>query len=142
MITMAKRGRPRDYKSVDDMSKKIDEYFMECDKRMVDVVSKLGTVVKVNKQRPYTISGLCLYLDLSRKVLLEYQNREDREEFRNTITRAKMKIENDVSEGALDGRYDGRVAQFNLKNNFSDTWRDKKEIDVAASVTIIDDISE
>ena len=136
---MAKRGRPRDYKSVDDMSKKIDKYFLMCDERMVDVVSKLGTVVKVNKQRPYTVSGLCLYLELDRSNLLRYQNRE---EFCNTITRAKMKIENDVSEGALDGRYDGRVAQFNLKNNFSNAWRDKKEIDVAASVTIIDDISE
>ena len=136
---MAKRGRPRDYKNVEDMSKKIDEYFAECDSRMMEIVTKEGKVVKVNKQRPYTISGLCLYLYITRETLLQYQSKE---EFSDTITRAKMKIENDVSEGALDGRYDGRVAQFNLKNNFSDTWRDKKEIDVAASVTIIDDISE
>ena len=139
MIRMAKVGAPRFYKSVEDMSKKIDEYFLMCDDRMVDVVTKAGKVVAINKQRPYTISGLCLHLEIDRSTLLRYQNRE---EFCNTITRAKMKIENDVSEGALDGRYDGRVAQFNLKNNFSDTWRDKKEIDVAASVTIIDDISE
>ena len=56
---------------------------------------------------------------------MEYQEKKD---FRNTITCAKGRIENDVEEGSLEGRYDSRVSIFNLKNNFKETWKDSHEL--------------
>jgi hypothetical protein len=134
-----KVGRPLLYEDPKEMEKKIEEYFQECDEREVEEITKKGEVVSVRKQRPYTVSGLCLHLGIDRNTLLLY---EKRKEFIGTITRAKLKIENDVVEGGMEGRYDSKIVQFNLTNNFSDVWRDKKEVDVNANVTFVDDIRE
>ena len=53
---MAKAGRPKKYKSVKLMKEKIDMYFEMCDE----------------KNEPYTVTGLCLALDICRDTLLEY----------------------------------------------------------------------
>lgn len=97
-------GRPRKYKGVEAMKKKIDEYFTEANE-------------------PYTVTGLGLHLDLTTEGLREY---EAREEYSATIKKAKMQIEDNLNKLALTGKLNPTVTIFNLKNNFG--WKDKQEI--------------
>lgn len=98
-------GRPKKYKNKKELQKKIDEYFSFCDE----------------KEKPYTICGLALALDLDRKSLLNYS--ED-EEFFHTIKKAKQKIEVFAEEQLYNGKATAGVI-FNLKNNYG--WKDKTE---------------
>ena len=110
-----KGGRPKKYSELELFQKKTDEYFKMCDE----------------KEKPYTITGLCLYLDICRDTLIEY---EKREEFTDTIKRAKNKVENYVEENSLMGKLNPTVSIFNLKNNFG--WKDKTEIETNQNIKV------
>lgn len=98
-------GRPPKYTEVEEMQKKIDKYFEDC---------------KLNN-RPYTITGLGLALDMSRQDLINYSKKE---KFFDTIKRAKMRVENYLEERLInDSSATGII--FNLKNNYG--WKDKQE---------------
>ena len=60
--------KPLKFKSVEELQEKIDNYFNAMDEQ----------------ERPYTISGLALFLDTSRRTLLNY---EKRQEYFHTIKR-------------------------------------------------------
>lgn len=104
----------------------IDEYFSTCDKM----------------QRPYTITGLALFLDMDRKTLLRYE-KEYEDEFCHTIKRAKERVQEFV-ECCLFKKGIAQGVMFNLKNNFG--WQDKQEIDATVKdkvkVVIIDDLPD
>jgi hypothetical protein len=101
-------GRPLKYKSVKEMQNAIDKYFDECDR----------------ENRPYTVSGLAYALGTNRQTLINY---EDKEEFIDTIKRAKARIEcyNEELLYSKDAPTAGVI--FNLKNNYG--WKDKQEIE-------------
>ena len=101
-------ARPKLYSSVEDMQKKIDEYFAICDE----------------KEKPYTMSGLAYALDMDRKSLLNYSKDE---KFFPTIKKAKLKIEQQLEENLYRlGNNSGII--FNLKNNYG--WQDKTEMEI------------
>lgn len=115
---MNKVGRPLKFDSVENLELKIQEYFDSCwETKEVD-----GNILQ-RQVRPYTITGLAVHLDTSRETLLDY---EDKEEFSDTIKRAKMKIHNYVEEYLFTGK-NQTGAIFNLKNNYG--WTDKTEVD-------------
>jgi hypothetical protein len=125
-----KGGRPLMYKNAEEMQQKIDEYFTECDgKPLLDnegnpMIDKNGKPIMYGV-RPYTITGLALALGFnSRQALLNYQARE---EFYDTITRAKARVERYAEERLFD-KDGSNGAKFSLANNFSD-WREKQQID-------------
>ena len=113
------------YRTVEELQKKIDEYFKSCegeifkDKEGKYVFDKFGKPVWINKKPP-TITGLALFLGFGgRQALLNYQNRDM---FKDTITIAKSRIEEYV-EGRLFDK-DGVVgAKFSLVNNFKG-WKE------------------
>jgi hypothetical protein len=141
-------GRPPLYKSAVEMQKAIDKYFKDCDGKPYTlkdsetgeekpVFDKYGQPIVIG-QRPYTITGLALALGLnSRQALLNYQ---DKQEFVDTVTRAKAKVE-EYTESRLFDRDGAMGAKFSLANNFKE-WRDKQDIEHSGSigVTIVDDI--
>lgn len=116
-------SRPLKFESVEDLSERISEYFYACDTHMKTVFTKDGEAIEVPVPKPYTISGLAYFLGTSRKVLLEYESRN--EEFSNTIKNAKAKIEAYVEESLWTPKVTAGVI-FNLKNNFG--WVDKTDI--------------
>ena len=67
-----RRGRPLKFKNEEDLAKRITAYF------------------KKTKQGEWTIKGLALALDTSRETLMNY---EAREEFFDTIKKAKTMVE-------------------------------------------------
>jgi hypothetical protein len=129
-------GRPWKYKTAKEMQEIIDEYFKECDGKLYTikdvetgeekaVLDKYGNPVIVG-QKPYTITGLALALGLnSRQALLNYQGRE---EFNDTVTRAKAKVE-EYAESRLFDKDGANGAKFSLANNFRD-WRDKQDVEL------------
>ena len=130
-------GRPKKYNNAEEMQKKIDEYFNSCQKPVKIFSKDLGKYIIVTDEKgnieyeqykPYTITGLANALNMSRQDLINY---EKENEFFDTITRAKRKVEQYVEERLFD-KDGANGAKFNLANNFS-RWKDKQEVEVANS---------
>lgn len=134
-----KVGRPPMYKTAKEIQKKIDAYFEECKGEILTdsdgnpLTAKNGDIIRIGA-RPLTITGLALALGFnSRQALLNYQAKD---EFHDTIMRAKAKVECYAEERLFD-KDGANGAKFSLANNF-DGWKEKKEIeaDVSSTVTI------
>lgn len=96
-------GRPLKFKTPEELQNKVDEYFRTCEET----------------KTPLTITGLAYHLETTRETLMDYQKRDN---FSDTIKRAKLRIEMDY-EKALRAR--GSAGDiFGLKN-FG--WKDKFE---------------
>lgn len=108
-------GRPLKFKTVEELEKAIQAYF---DEVAQDFQKDANGIIH---QAPLTITGLALALDTSRKVLMEY---EERDEYSNTVKRAKTVVENYAEKRLFGSNATGAI--FALKN-FG--WKDKNEVD-------------
>ena len=133
------------YNTAEEIQEKIDQYFAECegtqlhDKDGNPLLNKYGLPIFVNVKPP-TITGLALALGFtSRQALLNYQAKE---EFVDTITRAKSRVECYAEERLYD-KDGANGAKFNLANNF-EGWKEKQaiEADVKEKVTINIELSD
>lgn len=105
-------GRPRKYKSPEEMQIAIDDYFITCDK----------------ENKPYLITGLALHLGFTSRVdLINYEGYSP--EFHNTIKKAKSRVEAYCESKIFANNPAGAI--FALKNY---GWRDRQELDVNADV--------
>ena len=137
-------GRPLKFPAVKDMASKIDDYFNSITitksvfdhvvtgqdvngNDVFDKIPRLNNGGKQIYQTDYleipTILGMCSYLGISRSRLLEY---EIREEYRDTIKKAKEKVEQYLEE-QLHRTTQVAGIIFNLKNNFG--WKDTQTIE-------------
>lgn len=130
-------GRPPDFTSAIEMQIRIDKYSKDCegtiykDKDGETVFDKYGSPI-ITGDKPLTITGLALALGFtSRQSLLNYQGKE---EFVDTITRAKSQVE-EYAETRLFDKEGSNGAKFSLSNNFKD-WRDKQDIELNGSMVI------
>lgn len=120
-------GRPPKYETPEEMQKVIDEYFhalklKQCilagvDREMTE--EELELVDSMDESVP-TVSGLAYRLGMSRQALCDY---EGKEQFLDTIKRAKQRIEISLENRLAGNNVTGAI--FNLKNNFQ--WKDKTE---------------
>lgn len=98
-------GRPLKFKSVEELQEKIDGYFSLC----------------ATDKEPITITGLALALDTTRDLLVNYGKKD---EFSDTIKKAKLKVENEYEKRLVKRGSSGDI--FALKN-FG--WSDKQEVE-------------
>jgi hypothetical protein len=112
-------GAPLKY-APNEFETKIVDYF-----KFVDEENKKRRLQRFTgeKLKPYTISGICVFLEVSRETWREYGKKP---EFAEAIKRAKTIVENYVEEGLLNGSINAIGGIFNLKNNFG--WVDKIDI--------------
>lgn len=89
-----------------DAQRKINRYFELCEE----------------KGRPFTLTGLALYLKTTKPTLYNYSLKE---EYKEMLAQAKQRIENFIEEESLLGHINPIIAKFNLQNNFG--WKDKRE---------------
>jgi DNA-binding XRE family transcriptional regulator len=108
-------GQPLKFKSVKDLQKDVDRYFAKCD--LTD--------------KPYTITGLALFLGTSRQTLINYESGGVYAKFFDTIKTAKTRVENYAEEKLFGNNATGPI--FALKN-FG--WKDKKEVDQNTNMTV------
>lgn len=138
-------GCPRKFTSVKKLQKKIDSYFASCWDNipifgakgpiMIDDIENPGQKKQLTQRqqvKPYTITGLANALELTRQGLLDYENRD---EFADTIKRAKGLVEQ-YAEEQLFMQKNATGAIFNLKNNYG--WKDKteQELTVKGSIAV------
>lgn len=140
-------GRPLLFNSVKELQTKIDEYFESCwdykrdmfggrivDKTPIgkneDGSTKWSSGEFVKEQvKPYTVSGLAVYLGTSRETLMNYSKRA---KYFDTIKNAKDKIYAFTEESLFTSKPTGAI--FSLKNNYG--WVDKQQVE--ADVKSID----
>lgn len=103
---MARRGRPLKFNSLEELQEKINSYFSSV------------------KMEEWTITGLALSLDTSRETLMNY---EDKEEYFDTIKKAKEMVHNAYE---IDLRRKGRSGDIFALKNFG--WTDKTEQDITS----------
>lgn len=138
------RGRPNKYQTVEELEKIINKYFTACWTQKVDMFGKpvylkdkkgkLTNKKVMVQTRPYTITGLAVALDTSRETLLNY---EDKDDFFDTIKRAKQMCQQYAEESLFVGK-NPAGAIFNLKNNYGG-WRDKVETEHSGNVTWLEE---
>ena len=114
-------SRPPLFDSVETLEDAIEGYFKDCEK----------------DSKPLTMSGLAVALEVDRKTILNYSNKE---EFFPTIKKARDKVEAFAEEQLYrSGQVTGVI--FNLKNNFD--WKDKHETEHSGNLgigSILDEI--
>lgn len=108
-------GRPRVFNSQEELEQKIMEYWQRCEQN----------------NKPYTLSGLALWIGVDRKTLYNYS---EKDEFFPTIKKAKDIVEASMEERALTGENNVTFSIFALKNNFG--WRDKQEIEHSGETSV------
>lgn len=109
-------GRPPKWKSPEELQVLIDKYFLDCEAN----------------NEPLTITGLAMALDTYRETLMNYQ---EKDEFMDTIKKAKQRIENAYEQRLI--KY-GRSGDIFALKNFN--WTDKQEIEANVSANIEVDI--
>ena len=125
-----KGGRPPKYRSAKAMQKVIDKYFESCESK--PLLDKKGNVLTDKRGKPViipgpppTVTGLALALGFTnRQSLLNYQ---EKDEFFDTITRAKARVEQYAEERLFD-KDGANGAKFSLANNFSG-WKEKTQVE-------------
>jgi hypothetical protein len=110
----APRGKPLAFPTVESLQEAVDSYFAPGG----DAWDGTGDEVKFLP----TMSGLALALDVDRKTVLNYSNKDD---YFPTIRKARAIIENNLEKNLYGNSVTGLI--FNLKNNFG--WNDKQELD-------------
>lgn len=123
-----KKGRPRGSGAwtAAKLNERSRAYFDKCDSRTRIAVVKDGTV-EVPYPAPYSIEGLCVYLDIDRATFLRWRKLDN--PLGKAAERAHLIVTANRVEGALDGRQNASFAQFCLKNNDPDHYRDKLEVE-------------
>lgn len=104
-------GRPLKFKTVKELDDKVKEYFT------------------LTPKEEWTITGLAIHLDTFRSVLCDY---EDKDEFSNTVKKAKQRVENGYE---IDLKKSGRSGTIFALKNFD--WKDKTESEVNLTGTLI-----
>jgi hypothetical protein len=117
-------GKPPKYMP-EELEEKIVEYF-----KYVDDINKQRKLKRFEgeKLKPFTISGICVFLDISMETWAEYSKKQ---EYAEPIKRAKSRVMNHIEEGMMNGTLSTIGSIFNLKNNFG--WVDKIEVNTTTS---------
>lgn len=96
-------GRPPKYKNKEEVEKIIKDYFESL------------------PEIEWTVTGLAMALNMSRQDLINYENKE---EFFDTIKRAKDKVQESYEKSL---RKNGRTGDIFALKNFG--WTDRQEIE-------------
>lgn len=127
-----KSGRPRLFQNwtADLLQERARKYFEKCDSRTRTIVTKDGLFQEQHPE-PYSVEGLCVYLDITRSEFATWRKRSDDLGRRAEMIHLKI-TENRIS-GALDGTQNSSFAQFMLKNNNPADYKDKVEVENSVS---------
>lgn len=136
----SKHGRNKLFASPEMLWDAACEYFSWCDKHpwnKVDFKGAMVEKVKIPTERPYTISGLCLYLDCDRSYFAKFKsNLKADDDFFTVITRIEDVIYTQQFEGATVGAYNGNIIARALG------LAEKKEVDLSGSINDKPDLTK
>ena len=131
----SKHGRDKLFKTPDLLLEAASEYFQWCDdnpwikKEAVKSGDMAGMIIDVPTQRPYTMQGICSYLDCGVNYFNQFEDsilkKEDSlsKDFSLVITRIREAIYQQKFEGATVGAFNANIIARDLG------LTDKKEIE-------------
>jgi hypothetical protein len=115
--------RNRIYDTVEELEDRINAYFDWCDTQRVAMPSSGNNPPKLVNM-PYTMSGLCLYLNIDLETFDKYSKNEY---YRELLENARLRVESWLEVQGLLGVTNSAMTMFSLKNRFG--WRDRQEIE-------------
>lgn len=109
----SKHGRDKIFKSPELLWGAACEYFQSVEKNPIKVQDNKGTknVNEVELIRPFTIRGLCIYLDIDRSTYIDYRNNKD---FSLIMHKIDDIIYNQKFEGAAIGIFNANIIARDL----------------------------
>lgn len=123
-------GRKKLFESAELLKEEIQVYFNWCDSNPwwrnepIKSGEKAGETMKIKIARPYTISGMCLYLDASESFWKNFRkNTNLSQDFLSVIEWAEEVIRTQKFEGAAVGTFNANIIARDLG------MVDKKEVD-------------
>jgi hypothetical protein len=136
----SKHGRDLIFGTPDSLWEAACEYFEATDRRKWvkdDWVGKDAKKVTRETETPYTISGLCLYMDVSREWWNKFKN-ENREDFLQVLARIENIIYTQKFEGASVGAFNASIIarDLGLKEQTDITTQGEK---IAPVITVMVD---
>lgn len=138
---MGKRGPKPMYENVEEMQKKIDDYFRDCAGTLLtddsgNPILRHGTTPIYVGRRPPTMTGLAMALGFAtRKSIFDYRKKG---EFELTLTVARSRVEMYAEERLFD-RDSVQGAKFSLLHNFGwSAGTKQKESGTGSIVRIIE----
>lgn len=128
----SKHGRDKIFLTPDLMRDAAFEYFQWCDdhpwyhNEAIKSGEQTGAIVKVPTSRPYTLSGLCVYIGCSDSYFRYFKStmKESEKEFLTVIEEIETIIYTQKFEGAAVGVFNSNIIARDLG------LRDKTESDV------------
>lgn len=126
-------GRKQLFETPDLMWEAACTYFDWCDNNpfiAIDFKGKDAERVEIPKMRPYTIQGLCLYLDCNTEYFRQFEvalkkkeDSKDKDDFSRIISRIRETIYDQKFSGASSGFFNANIIARDLG------LVDKKELD-------------
>lgn len=129
-----KHGRDKDYETPEVLWEEIAGYFQWCDdnpwqkNEAIKSGDQVGKIISIPTARPYTLSGLCIYLGISQLTWKNYCKRED---FVGVTTHAEEVIRTQKFEGAAVGAFNANIIARDLGLS------EKQEVRVPEGVTVL-----
>jgi hypothetical protein len=126
----SKHGREKIFSTPDILWEAATEYFQWCEDNPwaeQDWVGKNGDEVKKYHPRPFTLSGLCVYLDCSEQTIRDYGKRND---FIEVYTRIEQIMRTQKFEGAATGFFNANIIARDLGLVDKSESKETKKIDI------------
>lgn len=130
-----KGGKPLAYPDPLEFERKVNQYFNWCDSQTKTTAK--GTTREKTIYKPYTITGLCVFLEIDRETLGNYGKRSG---YIDTVKNAKTRIENWIEEMAMNGLINPTFGMFSLKSNFG--WIEKSEVKFSGNLALTSVLKE
>lgn len=129
----SKHGRDKIFESPESLWQEATEYFQWCDDnpwKEKDWVGKDAEQIYRETPRPYTLSGLCVYLDCEEQTFRNYGKAEEYKDFFGVYTRIEQIIRTQKFEGAATGFFNANIIARDLGLS------DKQTVDVPGGLVV------
>lgn len=113
----SKHGRNKKFATPELLWEACEQYFEQTSKRKWNRVTYVGpllTKVIIPTEVPFTLTGLCLFLNIGRSTWNDYKNKKGYEHFSDIVTRAEVIIFAHKFEGAAVGIFNASIIARNL----------------------------
>lgn len=128
----SKHGRDKIFATPEMLWQAASEYFEATDKRKwykTEYNGKDARECYVPVDTPYTITGLCLYLDCGKNFFEQFEKSENSKDFSGIIARIREIIYTQKFEGAAVGTFNANIIARDLG------LRDNTESNIAITTT-------
>ena len=113
----SKHGRDKLFSSPKVLWEAASEYFIWCEENPLtqqNWVGKDGDEVSKELMRPFTLSGLCVFLDCEEQTLKNYGTKKEYKDFFGVYTRICQIVRTQKFEGAAVGLFNANIIARDL----------------------------